>query len=428
MSERTVVIGGGAIGLMTAYHLAREGVQVAVIDARQTGRGAAEVNAGWVCPGECAPVPGPGMVTKSLKWMLHSDSPLYIRPSLDPSFARFMFGLWRSCTAAQQRAGYLAGPQLAHASTVGYDEYRQDGLDFELRSAGLLLAYATSDGLHAHTQDLDVARQFDLDPEVLVADAVREREPMLADTVYGGLWFPHEHHLDPNALMRALHRRLVELGVTIIEDAPLRAVNQAGTRVASVFAGGQQVAGDRFILATGAWTGQTARLFGVHLPVRPGKGYSIDTPPLNLRTCTNLADAKVAVTPLADRLRLAGTMEFGGRDEARNQLRVNAILAAPGRYFRGWRSPDPATLNPRAGLRPMTPDGLPIIGQLGDFDNAYVSTGHGMMGITFGPGSAALLTDLVLHGRHDQRLEPFSPARFSRNPISLARVTRRTRT
>jgi D-amino-acid dehydrogenase len=212
--------------------------------------------------------------------------------------------------------------------------------------------------------------------------------------------------------MRALHRRLVELGVTILENAPLAGVKRVGQHLVSVRAGEQTLEADAFVLAAGAWTGPLSRLIGVPLPVRPGKGYSIDVDPFGLRSSVNLSDAKVAVTPLTRNLRLAGTMEFAKLDEELNQIRVGAILRAPTRYFRDWQPPPLATVRPRAGIRPMTPDGMPIIGHLGDFDNVFVSTGHGMQGITLGPGSALALTDLVLHGHRPDVLAPFTPDRF----------------
>ena len=134
--KHVVVIGGGAVGLISAYHLCRDGADVTIVDARQTGRGAAEVNAGWIVPAESAPVPGPGMISKSLKWMLRRDSPLYIRPSLDPVFVKFMIGMWRSCTASAQRAGFEANLRLAHGTVEAYEDYRADGVDFERATTG----------------------------------------------------------------------------------------------------------------------------------------------------------------------------------------------------------------------------------------------------------------------------------------------------
>lgn len=408
-----VVIGAGAIGLTTAYQLATDGARVTLVDARRTGRGAAEVNAGWICPAESAPVPGPGMIAMSLRWMLRRDSPLYIRPSLDPQFVKFMLGMWRSCNAPAQQAGFEAHLRLAESSGEAYDRYRADGLDFELRHDGLLMAFTDPANLEHHRGLLDLARRFDRDPQVLVGDDVRVQEPRLSDRVHGGIYFPREEHLDPPALMRALHRRLVELGVTILEDAPINGAQQGQGGLRSITAGEEEVGGDAFVLAAGAWTGPISRLLGVPLPVRPGKGYSIDVEPYDLRSSINLSDAKVAVTPLARNLRLAGTMEFAGLDEELNQVRVGAILRAPAVYFRDW-SPPTGPVTPKAGIRPMTPDGIPVIGRLGNLRNTYVSSGHGMQGITLGPGSALALSRLVLTGETPDVLVPFAPQRFTR--------------
>lgn len=411
----TVIIGGGVIGLTTAYHLAREGESVTVIDARGTGLGASEVNAGWICPAEAAPVPGPGVVLKSMKWMLRPDSPLYIRPSLEPSFIKFMLGMWRKSNARDQRAGYEAHLRLAQHSIETFDEYRADGMDFEMHTNGLLMAFTEKDNLEHHLGNLDLVRKFELDPRVMVGDAVREHEPLLSDNVYGGIHFPLERHLDPGAMSRALHRRLLELGVEIVENAPLTKVEKTGNKITAVHAGSRTFRGDNYVLAAGAWTGPASKLFGEPLPVRPGKGYSVEVAPYGLRGAVNLSDAKVAVTPFNERLRLAGTMEFGGLDENINQVRVDAILRAPKTYFRDWEPPT-GPVQARAGIRPMTPDGMPIIGSLGQLANTYVSTGHGMLGVTLAPGTAAALTDLMLRGREIPALAPFSSSRFRGGP------------
>lgn len=408
----TVVIGGGVIGLTTAYHLAREGETVTLVDQRQTGLGASDVNAGWVVPAESAPVPGPGVVLQSLKWMTRPDSPLYIKPSLKPDFIAFMLGMFRASNGKAQRAGFAAMLALAENTVHTFDDYRDDGVDYELHHTGLLMAFKDKELMQHHLGYVDLAERYGLAPNVLLGDDVRAHEPLLNDSVEGGLYFPKELSLDPSAFGRALHRKLVELGVEIVENSPIDGVQEAGGRVTSVSSGTELFSGDNFVLAAGAWTGKLSRLFGANLPIRPGKGYCVETAPLGLRSATNLHDAKVAVTPLETRLRLAGTMEFGGLDEKINQVRIEAILRAPGNYFRDWEPPKTSDIRPRAGMRPMSPDGLPIIGRLPRHSNAFVSGAHAMMGVGFSPATAVLLTDMIRTGKVSPLLEPFTPKRF----------------
>ncbi len=421
---RTVIIGGGVLGLTLGYELARQGAEVHIVDAREPGLGASAVNAGWVVPSEAAPVPGPGLILKSMKWMVRKDSPLYIRPSLQPSHVRFMLGMWRHCNARDFRAGFEAHLALAEATNDIVDDYAGDGIAFDSYAQGLLMAFRDRDNLDHHVSELDLQVAHGLDPQVLEGDGIHQAEPAMRSGLAGGIYFPHERHLDAASLTRGLRQRIIELGGTITTDAPIDRIERLGDAILAVRNGDRRFTGDAFVVAAGAWTGRVTDLFGVPLPIRPGKGYSIDIAPapVHLRTAINLSDAKIAMTPYDGRLRLSGTMEFAGHDEIVNTTRVKAILRGPAGYFDDWETPASAP-QAKAGMRPMTPDGMPIIGLLPGTTNAWVSSGHGMLGVTLGPGTSRALTEAILGRGYPRQLLPFSPTRFARRIKAMPALT-----
>jgi D-amino-acid dehydrogenase len=410
---RVAVIGGGIIGLTSAYHLLERRHEVVLVDGAGVGSGASHGNAGWIVPAECGPVAGPGMVLQGLKWMAHRDSPLYIQPSLDPQFVRFMLAMARRCNRADFRAAFRANLTLATKSIALLDQYAADGMAFEIHRDGLVMAFAGADALHHHSVNLDISAAHGLDPEILSGPELAEREPTLNPSLAGGIVFPHERHVRPDALVRALAERCRALGADVIEHSPVTNVDRRDRRVRSVATSGGAVEADQFLLTAGAYSRPLAALFGVSLPVRPGKGYGVDytPPPVPLKAMVNLADARVAVTPFDGTLRLCGTMEFAGLDTTINEARVRAIRRAAGRYFVGWSDPPPGP--PWAGARPMTPDGMPIIGRLPGSDNAWVATGHGMLGVTMGPATGRAIAEAIHTGSSPELLRPFSADRFT---------------
>jgi D-amino-acid dehydrogenase len=408
-----VVIGGGVIGLTTAYHLLREGASVTLVDARQTGLGASDVNAGWIVPADSAPLPGPSVILPVIKWMFQPDSPVYVRLSLKPDVIAFLLTMFRSCLGERQRNGFKANLEFGDGSLPIFDEYIKDGLDFELQSNGLLLAYLEKENFDnvALLKYSDLLARYGLEPKALVGDEVRDFEPHLSDDVYGGLYFPKERHLDPGAFVRALYKRVAELGGEIVQNAPIDHADVVHGRVQSVSSRGRMFTADKFVLAAGAWTGKLSKLFGYSLPIRAGKGYCVDVDPYDLRTIVNLSDANVAVTPMKRNLRLAGTMELAGLDENINQVRVDAIMRAPARYFRDWEPPK-KTPKAQAGMRPMSADGGLVVGPLGSLENLIVASGHGMFGVTLAPATGRAVTDLVMHNRMNPVMTNFFPSRF----------------
>ncbi|MEV0598163.1 FAD-dependent oxidoreductase [Streptomyces sp. NPDC050315] len=412
---RIIVVGAGAVGLASAYRLAKDGCDVTVLDARQAGSAATHGNAAKIALAESGPVPAPGVILQSIKWLLKPDSPLYVRPSLAPDFVKFMLNMARHCTTRDFRAGLTTTLRLAEGTMDLLDDWQADGISFEMHKAGVLLAFETRERYEEHLASLDIFERFGMVPEHLHGDAVQQREPVLSDRIKHGLYFPDDRQVEPDSLTRGLLKKCTELGVEVHENTPVRRFLRQGDTVTGVVTDKGEFTGDTLLLAAGVWTGQMTRQLGVPLPIRPGKGYSVDfaPAPVNLRTSLTLEDARVAVTPLDGFVRLAGTMEFGGLEEKVNARRVAAIKHAATESLRGWGTPS-GEANPWAGLRPMTPDGLPVIGRLAPLPNVYVASGHGMLGLTLAPATAEIVTEAIAHHRIPDLAETLSPRRFGR--------------
>jgi D-amino-acid dehydrogenase len=409
---RIVVVGSGIVGLASAYELSRRGGEVTIIGDREPGGGASVSNAGWIVPAESGPVPAPGLVLQALRWMLSPDSPVYVRPTPSPALIRFLIGMYRACTPRAYAAAFEATSRLGQGTMDELDRWAGDGLSFEMHEEGELRAYVEHGDLRRAIADLARYERAGFEPQALSGDEARDLVPELSDAVVGAIRFPNERHVRPATLVAALVERLRALGVGWLAGPVTagRALSSGEIEVAGGFGVAQA---DAVVIAAGAWTSRVARLFGVTLPIRPGKGYSVDfvPPPVATPIPIMLTEAHCVVTPLDGVVRVAGTMEFGGLDERVSSTRVAALRRAPARYLREW---DPAapSLPPSAGLRPMAPDGLPIIGRLSGFEGLYVASGHAMLGVTLAPRTATLLTAAILDGADPDVLRPFSPRRF----------------
>jgi D-amino-acid dehydrogenase len=411
---RIVVVGGGVVALASAYRLAKAGCEVVVLEARTAGSAATHGNAAKIALAESGPVPAPGVILQGLRWMLKPDSPLYVKPSLAPDFLKFMLTMARHCNARDFRFGLETHLRLAADANDLLDEYTKDGIDFEMHKAGVLLAFETRERYEEHCGSLPIFEGFGMQPVHLDQNGVQDTEPALSTRIKHGLFFPEDRQLEPDSLTRALVKRCEELGVQIRENVRVRQFQRRGATVTGVLTEtGEQITADALLLAAGVWSGPLSKQLGAPMPIRPGKGYSIDysPAPVQLKTSLTLEDARVAVTPLNGMVRLAGTMEFGDFDESVNRTRVEAIQRAATENFDGWENP-PGAAAPWAGLRPMTPDGLPIVGKFGNLDNAYIASGHGMLGLTLAPGTAEIVTESIVNQRVPEIATAISPNRF----------------
>lgn len=416
---KVVVVGGGVVGLTSAYRLAAAGCEVTLLDAGRLGAAASHGNAAKMAYAESGPVPAPGVLLQGIRWMLKRDSPLAVRPSLAPGFVKFMLSMARHCNEADFTRGLELHLRLADDANDLLDDYVRDGVDFEMHSAGVLLAFETRDRFAEQCASLPLLEEFGMPGRKLDRTGIDEVEPVLAERIRYGLYFTRDRQIEPDSLTRGLTARCRALGVDIRENTAVARFERSGHTVTAVVTNhGESIALDELVLAAGVWSGPLSKQLGVPLPIHPGKGYSIDyrPAPVQLTTSLTLEDARVAVTPLNGMLRLAGTMEFGRFNDHVDPVRVEAIRRAARENLVGWGDPA-GEAAPWAGLRPMTPDGLPIIGRFGGLANACVASGHGMLGLTLAPATAEIVTDLVTGrtgGLPADVLTAVSPDRFRR--------------
>ena len=408
------MVGAGVIGLACAYSLKKRGRDVIVLDKAEPGAACSKGNTGWVTPSISAPIPSPGLMLTSLKWMLRSDSPLYISPSAVPGMARWLWRFWRYCNPRDYLHGLEAVAGLNRKTLSSFDALERDGVDFELHKSGLLFAFLDERYMKRVLAEFDHYRDYGYQvPTPVSGAALRGFEPALSDAVTSGFLVEQEFHVRPETLIAGYAKRLREMGVEIRSGVEVAGANgtRTGDRVRGVATSDGMVEAEEVLVAAGAWSGRVLEAFGVSLPVQAGKGYSITVTGAGPRLVRPLylGEARVGCSPFAGATRFAGTMELSGVNETLDRRRVAGIRAGIGRYLRQpvkegegleW-----------VGMRPLTPDGLPLLGRVPGYRNLSVATGHAMLGITMAPVTGEAMADL-LSGGGTEALAPFDPGRF----------------
>ncbi|WP_028923055.1 NAD(P)/FAD-dependent oxidoreductase [Pseudonocardia acaciae] len=404
-----VVVGAGLIGLCSAYYLRREGFEVTLVERSRFGGGAARGNAGEICPALAQPLAAPGVVSSAVAGIYRPDSALHIHPSPNAGLVRFLSRFLVNATASRYRAGVRALALLGADALRRFDDLRAAGVDVEINKKGYLYVFGSA-GSAARVRDLVRANGCATAGRLLTAAELAEREPCLGDGARAGFEITDEWTVDPSRFVDAMVSVLEASGVRIVEGARVSGVREDGGRVVVGSSVGE-IAADRAVLAAGVWTSEISASAGIALNLFPGKGYSFsvgwDEPPSRL---VKLEDARVAVTPMDGHVRIAGTMELDRDHDRLNHARIAAIVNAARPYLRGvdWSRRHSEWV----GARPMTPDGLPLIGRLPGHRSTYVATGHNMLGLTLGPSTGALVAELV-SGRRE-RVPEFRPERFAR--------------
>jgi D-amino-acid dehydrogenase len=397
---RVAVVGGGVVGLACAWELVHGGAEVEVIEAGSLGAGVSHGNAGWICPSISSPLPAPGMVRQGLVQLVQRKGAFVIRPRVDPSLARWLWTFRSHCSTDAFEAGTRALLELNRRTLELFDRYRDEGVDFEMHEAGLVLAALSEAELSKHRRFAQLLRRLGSTDEIRELDSAQaaELEPALGGgRIAGALHARLDRHVRPESLIDGLARSLRAAGATIHEHRHVESLDA--------------VQADKIVVAAGLGS---VGLVRPRMPFVGAGGYSITvtgtgTPPAH---ALYLAEARLAVSPFADGVRIAGVLELGARTARAPAGTAAKLIEAAEPYLGGWR-PAP-TDEAWAGLRPTTADGLPLIGAVPDRPNAYVAAGHAMLGVTLAPTTAAALAPLVLRGEQRELLAPFDPSRPAR--------------
>lgn len=411
-----LVIGGGAIGVCCAHYLTQSGRQVSLIEKGDIGSGASLGNAGLVIPGQSIPLAAPGVIAKGLRWMLDPESPFYIKPRLELDFLKWLWKFSRHCTADHMRRAVPILRDLQSASMKLFKELATiEKIDIGLRQKGIVDAYRDCREFEKGVRTTGLLRQFGLENRILGRDEIHSLLPAIRTNIVGGVFYTRDAHLVPERFVLGLARHAERNGVAIHTNTEVIGMKKSGRRITSVLTTRGDFTANEIVLAGGSWSPIIVHDLGIRLFVEPAKGYSISYKrPLNFPEMPLvLVEAKVAVTPMDDVLRLAGTLELAGWDLAINLRRVNAILKSIPLYLPDF---DPRSLDLIEiwrGLRPCTPDGLPHIGRPNNLDNLIVATGHAMKGISLAPVTGKLVAQLAAGERPDINLSVLNIERFS---------------
>ena len=417
MSKHVGIVGGGIIGLCCAYALVRDGFRVTLID-----RGAAldencsYGNAGLVVPSHIVPMAAPGVMWAGIKWMRDPQSPFYVKPRLAPDLADWGWNFFRAGTQKRVEAAAPILMKLNLASRAAFEELDSELGDFDFARQGLLMLFQTQHALDEETRVVEHAQRLGMPAEILDAKQTAERDPSIQMDIVGAAFYAQDCHLSPHKLMLRLQQALEIAGADLKWHSEVCDWEIEGKTVrGAVLKNGETIEADEWVLCGGSWSPQMARALKLRLPIQAGKGYSVTLPqPTHQPSLPSLLmEARVAVTPMGQSLRVAGTMEIAGLDTSVNPLRVQGILNALPRYFPEVSARDFEGVQAWAGLRPCSPDGLPYVGRTQKFDNLCVATGHAMMGLSLGPITGQLIAHNVAGKTHELAHELLNPDRYA---------------
>ena len=409
------IIGGGVIGLCSAYYLRKDGYDVTVIERNDITDGCSFGNMGYISPSHFVPLATPGMISQGFKWMMSSSSPFYIQPRLDADLLRWGFAFWKSATAKKMNASIPHLNNLLQLSRRLTKEMHVDmGGSFDFLEKGCWMLYKNEKTGDHEKHLADQATSLGLTTIACNAQQVQEMETSVEVNVAGGVLYKDDSHVNPGQLMRALYEVLKANGVKFWLKTNVTGFEKQGDRITKVLTDKSDLDVEELVIANGSWFGPISKQLGLRMLMQPGKGYSMEYDNLrgNLIHPSILVDDRVATTPIGNWLRIGGTMEMSGHNDRILPKRVTAIYDAFKKYYPSMPLTAPDPEKAWFGYRPVTPDGMPYIGRHGKFQNLIYAGGHAMLGVSAATGTGQIVTELVGNKKTIIPVGAFRPDRF----------------
>lgn len=413
---KITIIGGGIIGLSSAYYLHAAGFEVEVIDQSDLSEGCSFGNAGMIVPSHFMPLATPGIITKGIRWMFNPKSPFYIKPRLNLELGQWLWQFYRACRPQKVAQ---AIPALRDFSLWSKELYQglaqQPSLDFHYEEQGLMMLFKNVKNQKEEIETAEKANEIGIEAKILNAEEVRTYETGTATEIRGGVFYPGDAHLHPNRLMGQLISYLKKQGVTFRGNTTVTGFEYDHQKVQAIKTQGQgTIKVNQLLIAGGSWTPKILKWLGLKMLLQDGKGYSVTLKEQAERPKipSILTEAKVAMTPMGNDLRIGGTLEISNLSATINLKRVEGILEAVPRYYPNIKIPTPDPASVWHGFRPCTPDGLPYIGPSKKYKNLTLATGHAMMGLSLGPATGQLIAEIIQNKSCSVDTKLFDPHRF----------------
>lgn len=409
-----LIIGGGPVGLSCAYYLLKSGRKVTLLDAKEIGKGSGSGNAGHIVPSHIIPLAAPGVVTSALKWMLDpAHSPFGMKVSLDPKYISWLLKFVFACNEANVQRSIKPLHDLGQLSAKNFTQIiAEEKFDCSYQEKGLLFLYKTAKAFQDGQHEGEFMQKHGIPVSVYDRTKIHEVEPAALDDVIGGVHFTEDAHLNPAVFLKLLSDRVRAMGAEMLENTSVTGFESAEgkVRVVRTSAGGFEA--EQVILAAGALTPSLARDLKLNIPIQPARGYSMtmsatETMPSHALI---LGERRIAVSPMGELLRFTGRLEVGNYSMKPNPVWIQRIESSAREYLRLDEKLD--VKETWAGLRPTTPDGVPIIGKSPNHSNLILATGHAMLGLSLGPGTGQVVAELVMGQETSLELKPMALERF----------------